>query len=98
MGKLYILCIKSLWCIYKYVYDKKIKMDPQLNGLLFSLQGLVVAGLADMTRPAEKLSTSQSAVLTATGKMWFNQVQHQLKVEIPPSPLSLDVFYVIILF
>ncbi len=33
------------------------------------LQGLVGAGLADMTRPAEKLSTSQSAVLTATGEM-----------------------------
>lgn len=32
-------------------------------------QGLVAAGLADMTRPADKLSTSQSAVLTATGKM-----------------------------
>lgn len=30
-------------------------------------QGLVMAGLADMTRPAEKLSTSQSGVLTATG-------------------------------
>ncbi|RXN00361.1 Mitochondrial pyruvate carrier 2 [Acipenser ruthenus] len=28
------------------------------------------AGLADMTRPAEKLSTSQSAVLTATGLIW----------------------------
>lgn len=35
----------------------------------FPLQGLVVAGLADMTRPAEKLSTSQSGVLTATGKI-----------------------------
>uniref|UniRef100_A0A671T2T8 Mitochondrial pyruvate carrier n=1 Tax=Sinocyclocheilus anshuiensis TaxID=1608454 RepID=A0A671T2T8_9TELE len=33
-------------------------------------QGLVIAGLADMTRPAEKLSTSQSAVLTATGLIW----------------------------
>ncbi|XP_035995054.1 mitochondrial pyruvate carrier 2-like [Fundulus heteroclitus] len=32
--------------------------------------GLVMAGLADMTRPAEKLSTSQSAVLTATGLIW----------------------------
>lgn len=32
-----------------------------------SLQGLVMAGLADLTRPADKLSTSQSAVLTATG-------------------------------
>ncbi|KAK1797842.1 hypothetical protein P4O66_008186 [Electrophorus voltai] len=32
--------------------------------------GLVLAGLADLTRPAEKLSTSQSAVLTATGLIW----------------------------
>ncbi|XP_043928296.1 mitochondrial pyruvate carrier 2-like [Protopterus annectens] len=32
--------------------------------------GLVIAGLADMTRPAEKLSTAQSAVLTATGVVW----------------------------
>uniref|UniRef100_A0A672Q731 Mitochondrial pyruvate carrier n=1 Tax=Sinocyclocheilus grahami TaxID=75366 RepID=A0A672Q731_SINGR len=32
--------------------------------------GLVIAGLADMTRPADKLSTSQSAVLTATGLIW----------------------------
>ncbi|KAK5621784.1 Mitochondrial pyruvate carrier 2 [Crenichthys baileyi] len=31
---------------------------------------LVFAGLADMTRPADKLSTSQSAVLTATGLIW----------------------------
>lgn len=34
----------------------------------FFLQGLVCAGMADMTRPAEKLSTAQSAVLMATGK------------------------------
>lgn len=34
-----------------------------------SLQGLVCAGLADMARPAEKLSTAQSAVLMATGKL-----------------------------
>ncbi|XP_005798124.1 mitochondrial pyruvate carrier 2 [Xiphophorus maculatus] len=32
--------------------------------------GLVMAGLADMTRPADKLSTSQSGVLTATGLIW----------------------------
>ncbi|XP_031434100.1 mitochondrial pyruvate carrier 2-like [Clupea harengus] len=32
--------------------------------------GLVVAGLADFTRPAEKLSVSQSGVLTATGFIW----------------------------
>lgn len=40
-----------------------------VNMTSFSLQGLVIAGLADMTRPAEKLSTSQSAVLTATGEI-----------------------------
>ncbi|XP_030913998.1 mitochondrial pyruvate carrier 2 [Geospiza fortis] len=32
--------------------------------------GLVGAGLADMARPAEKLSTAQSAVLMATGLIW----------------------------
>ncbi|KAG8589043.1 hypothetical protein GDO81_006223 [Engystomops pustulosus] len=32
--------------------------------------GLVIAGLADMTRPADKLSPAQSAVLTATGLIW----------------------------
>uniref|UniRef100_A0A8D0BEQ1 Mitochondrial pyruvate carrier n=1 Tax=Salvator merianae TaxID=96440 RepID=A0A8D0BEQ1_SALMN len=32
--------------------------------------GLVCAGMADMARPAEKLSTSQSAVLMATGLIW----------------------------
>uniref|UniRef100_A0A6I8NM19 Mitochondrial pyruvate carrier n=1 Tax=Ornithorhynchus anatinus TaxID=9258 RepID=A0A6I8NM19_ORNAN len=32
--------------------------------------GLVGAGLADMARPAEKLSTAQSAVLMATGFIW----------------------------
>lgn len=52
------------------MFQNKQKKNPttQLKGALFSLQGLVFAGLADMTRPAEKLSTSQSAVLTATGK------------------------------
>ncbi|KAL1765393.1 mitochondrial pyruvate carrier 2, partial [Sigmodon hispidus] len=32
--------------------------------------GLVCAGLADMARPAEKLSTAQSIVLMATGFIW----------------------------
>ncbi|NP_001279567.1 mitochondrial pyruvate carrier 2b [Callorhinchus milii] len=32
--------------------------------------GLVLAGLADMTRPAEKLSLAQSGVLCATGLIW----------------------------
>ena len=32
------------------------------------LQGLVIAGIADYARPAEKLSPAQSAALTATGR------------------------------
>uniref|UniRef100_A0A8C7P525 Mitochondrial pyruvate carrier n=2 Tax=Oncorhynchus TaxID=8016 RepID=A0A8C7P525_ONCMY len=32
--------------------------------------GLVFAGLADMTRPADKLSLSQSGVLMTTGVIW----------------------------
>uniref|UniRef100_A0A8C2MXW1 Mitochondrial pyruvate carrier n=1 Tax=Cricetulus griseus TaxID=10029 RepID=A0A8C2MXW1_CRIGR len=32
--------------------------------------GLVCAGLADMARPVEKLSTAQSTVLMATGFIW----------------------------
>jgi hypothetical protein len=32
--------------------------------------GLVFAGLADMARPAEKLSAKQSAALAATGVIW----------------------------
>ncbi|XP_041933894.1 mitochondrial pyruvate carrier 2-like isoform X1 [Alosa pseudoharengus] len=32
--------------------------------------GLVIAGISDFTRPAEKLSTYQSAVLTTTGFIW----------------------------
>ncbi|KAJ3369615.1 hypothetical protein AMAG_12591 [Allomyces macrogynus ATCC 38327] len=32
--------------------------------------GLVIAGLSDMKRPAEKLSLTQSSALTATGVIW----------------------------
>uniref|UniRef100_UPI00358E458A mitochondrial pyruvate carrier 2-like n=1 Tax=Myxine glutinosa TaxID=7769 RepID=UPI00358E458A len=32
--------------------------------------GLVIAGLADLARPADKLSAAQSGVLTATGVVW----------------------------
>ncbi|XP_064879442.1 mitochondrial pyruvate carrier 2-like [Oncorhynchus nerka] len=32
--------------------------------------GLVMAGMADMTRPADKLSPSQSGVLMTTGVIW----------------------------
>ncbi|XP_045128751.1 mitochondrial pyruvate carrier 4-like [Portunus trituberculatus] len=32
--------------------------------------GLVIAGLGDLARPAEKLSASQSTALAATGTIW----------------------------
>ncbi|KAJ8003900.1 hypothetical protein DPEC_G00153200 [Dallia pectoralis] len=32
--------------------------------------GLIMAGMADMARPADKLSVSQSAVLMVTGVIW----------------------------
>ncbi|KAG7279516.1 hypothetical protein CRUP_035902 [Coryphaenoides rupestris] len=53
--------------------------------------GLVMAGLADMSRPAEKLSLSQSGVLTATGttrsrRPQLRQNQPQQKHLLRPSP------------
>lgn len=33
-----------------------------------TFQALVIAGIGDMARPAEKLSASQSTALAATGK------------------------------
>ncbi|XP_078736095.1 uncharacterized protein LOC144949980 [Lampetra fluviatilis] len=41
--------------------------DTFLN---LTLKGLVIAGLADLLRPADKLSAAQSGVLTATGTVW----------------------------
>nr|CDS29849.1 brain protein 44 [Hymenolepis microstoma] len=32
--------------------------------------GLVIAGIADLTRPVEKVSVSQSTALAATGLIW----------------------------
>ena len=34
------------------------------------LQGLVIAGLADLSRPVEKVSVFQSTALAATGLIW----------------------------
>lgn len=46
----------------------------QPEGLILSssplFQGLVLAGLGDFNRPAEKLSISQNASLAATGLVW----------------------------
>jgi hypothetical protein len=32
--------------------------------------GIVIAGISDFARPAEKLSLTQNAALTATGFIW----------------------------
>lgn len=37
---------------------------------MFVFQSLVIAGLGDLSRPAEQLSISQSASLFATGLIW----------------------------
>jgi len=47
--------------------DQGLMATPLLFALSFLMQGLVVAGFSDMTRPPEKLSFSQSCVITSTG-------------------------------
>lgn len=61
--------------------------ESQSESLYFSLQGLVCAGLADMARPAEKLSTAQSAVLMATGKATLTLCFHTAPSQNLPSVL-----------
>lgn len=39
------------------------------NGFVI-FQGLVIAGIGDLARPAEKLSMAQSGALSATGVIW----------------------------
>ena len=39
---------------------------------LFLLKGLVFAGIADLARPADKLSPSQSTALAATGEFKYS--------------------------
>lgn len=43
---------------------------PIEDFVLFLLKGLVFAGIADLARPADKLSPSQSTALAATGLIW----------------------------
>ena len=53
---------------------------------------LVLAGISDFARPAEKLSVTQNAALTATGLIWTRwcliiKPKNYLYVALPPSPL-----------
>lgn len=56
------------------MYLGKLRLTYRLVNPLneLSLQGLVIAGLADYGRPAEKLSITQSTALTATGSYSFH--------------------------
>uniref|UniRef100_A0A673GFX7 Mitochondrial pyruvate carrier n=1 Tax=Sinocyclocheilus rhinocerous TaxID=307959 RepID=A0A673GFX7_9TELE len=54
--------------LYNHPAGKEITLLPQASYV--QLSGLVVAGFSDMTRPPEKLSVSQSCVITATGIIW----------------------------
>lgn len=59
-----ITCLHSTFCL-----------SPPLSRVLqflysFSLQSLVIAGLGDLSRPANQLSLGQSASLLATGLIW----------------------------
>jgi len=38
--------------------------------IFLNFQGLVIAGIGDLTRPADKLSVGQSGALSATGLIW----------------------------
>ncbi|KAF2859657.1 UPF0041-domain-containing protein [Piedraia hortae CBS 480.64] len=45
-------------------------LDVLFANIFFTQWGLVLAGAADFTRPAEQLSLSQNAALMATGAIW----------------------------
>ncbi len=62
----------AIWNVVMQSYhelpaDQGLQASSLLFALSFLLQGLVAAGFSDMTRPPEKLSVSQSCVITATG-------------------------------
>ncbi|KAJ9595122.1 hypothetical protein L9F63_013597 [Diploptera punctata] len=64
---------KTISVAEKYVPDK---LQPLWNHpagpktIFFWAPSLVIAGLGDLARPAEKLSVGQSAALSATGIVW----------------------------
>ena len=52
--------------------------------------GLVVAGLGDLARPADKLSASQNSALAVTGFIWVRYVLVSLTVSATASSLRLS--------
>lgn len=56
--------------IYKYIFISSLVLFKLINSSFPFFQGLVVAGLSDLARPAETLSVSQCGALAATGIIW----------------------------
>ncbi|XP_068221042.1 uncharacterized protein [Palaemon carinicauda] len=55
--------------VYKYTCPK-CNFGNYIGSTQRLLKGLVIAGLGDLKRPAEKLSVTQSGALAATGIIW----------------------------
>lgn len=66
--------------------------------LTFLLQwAIVLAGISDFARPAEKLSVTQNVALTATGLIWTRwcliiKPKNYLSVAFAPRLLGLETF------
>ncbi|KAF5282090.1 hypothetical protein FQR65_LT14408 [Abscondita terminalis] len=60
--------------IYRFVDTAPHYEDIRTHGVndvnINCYYGLVIAGISDLTRPAEQLSTSQTMALAATGCIW----------------------------
>ena len=52
--------------------------------------GLVVAGLGDLARPADKLSASQNSALAVTGFIWVRYALASLTLSATASSLRLS--------
>lgn len=69
-----VAILTSLWCLYISISQNKTnclaKFSNHFHFFILQFQGLVIAGLGDLSRPAETLSISQSASLFATGLIW----------------------------
>ena len=57
-----------LTCIWQLPKGLQCLVEFDSQPLFGIIQGLVFAGIADLARPADKLSPSQSTALAATGK------------------------------
>jgi len=63
-------------CTMKSIYRAQVCLLRVMCVVPPPPQGLVIAGIADINRPAHKLSIRQSTALAATGKYNFIQTQY----------------------